>query len=298
MVFISKKFSLLFLLSLFCQHAYGEQIATGNERYEYPEKGLTIIPPAGFLVHENNSGFFLNFSEPPVAQKQKKFTYRRNIQVYWNNDYRYIDETSAAEFKEIIPQKFEKYGGITNYQMSPPSIVDLGKRKGILFYNTYNIDAAEMMHVMMIISSKTSHYVVTYTDLKENYDKNENNEEYNSVWWNCFTSIGLDSESPIRYQNVIYGSIGLGILLLIGMFIFMFRSSISSKSYHSFADESVDQQEMVEMVDDDSDSEGAAIIEDDNDTDDYDTDDYDTDNEDDSDNADDADNDDTIIVKK
>ena len=248
---MGKKIALLWLLCIPSWLLAEEpEVATG-ERYEFKERGLSIVPPQGFWIQNRQSGF-LNFSEPPIKRSAAKISYRRNIQVYWNDGFRHIDETSAEEFKTILPSKFQKFGGINDYATSNPEIVDLGgNKKGILFYNTYLIGNAEMIHVVLIMSSKTAYYVVTFTDLKSNFEKNSNNEEYSSLWWDCFTSIELDSAAPVRYQTAATAGIALAVLLLCGFIFFLLRGRFASKHYDDFADESVDKQMMVEMVDTD-----------------------------------------------
>ena len=252
---MGKKTALLWLLyasssGLFAEENGGNEheIATG-ERYEFHDRGLSIVPPQGFWIQDKKSSF-LSFSEPPAKRSADKISYRRNIQVYWNDGFRHIDTTSAEEFKEILPSKFQKFGGISNYATSEPEIVDLGAdKKGILFYNTYMIGKAEMIHVVLIKSSKTAYYVITFTDLRSNFEKNSNNETYSSLWWDCFTSIELDSKAPVRYQTVAIAGIALAVLLLCGFVFFLFRGRFASKHYDEFADESVDKQMLVEMVD-------------------------------------------------
>lgn len=299
---MGKKTTLLWLFYAFSSGLFAEEkgveeheIATG-ERYEFNDRGLSIVPPQGFWIQDKKSSF-LSFSEPPAERSADKISYRRNIQVYWNDGFRHIDTTSAAEFKEILPSKFQKFGGISNYATSEPEIVDLGaNKKGILFYNTYMIGKAEMIHVVLIKSSKTAYYVITFTDLRSNFEKNANNEKYSSLWWDCFTSIELDSKAPVRYQTAAVAGVALAVLLLCCFVFFLFRGRFASKHYDEFADESVDKQMLVEMVDtneyksDDSsmdslDGSGAddeSVNDEDEDVDD---DDIDFDDDDDSDNS-------------
>ncbi|MDE3268670.1 MAG: hypothetical protein OYH77_00110 [Pseudomonadota bacterium] len=246
---MGRKITLLWLLCASSWLAAEErEIATG-ERYEFKDRGMSLVPPQGFWIQTKQSGF-LNFSEPPPKRSKDNISYRRNFQVYWNDGFRYIDDTSAQEFKELLPSKFQKFGGVKDYATSDPEVVDLGaKKKGILFYNTYMIGDAEMIHIVLIRSSKSAHYVITFTDLRSNFEKNSNNEAYASLWWDCFTSVELDSKAPIRYQKLVIAGVALAVLLLFSFIFILFRNRFASKHYDDFADESVDKQSLVELVD-------------------------------------------------
>lgn len=248
--------------------ASGVDVATG-ERFEYPDREFAIVPPPGFEVHENIGGIFLNFRE----KHRRGLRYQRNIQVFWNNGYHYIDEAAAEKLAADIGVKFSKFNShIKDYRVSRYTIVDIGERKGILFYNNYAIDKSEMMHIVMLVSSSKEHYLVTYTDLLKNYRKHEGDEAYTDVWWNCFTSIELPGSPPDRYRYYIVGGGALAIILFLFTPFYLFRRTRSAKYYDSFAYESISQQDMVEVIDDSAQPDEEVSIDDD----DYD---YDSDND-------------------
>ena len=250
---------LLLALAFFAGQIFateGLNIAEG-ERFEYPEHNLSIVPPTGFEVQDNAGGIFLNMRE----QHRRGLTYRRNIQVFWSKGYRYIDDAAAKKLAKDIGPKFSKYSpSIKNYQVSRHSIVDIGERKALLFYNSYTIDKTEIAHIVMLISGSKEHYLVTFTDLLKNYEKNENNDHYSNLWWDCFTSITIEGKPPYRYRYYVLGGGILASFLLIGLPFLLFRKRSSGRYYDSFVHESTDQQEMVEVVDDDDDD---IVIEDD-----------------------------------
>lgn len=237
----------------------GANFAEG-ERFEYPERDFSIVPPSGFKVQDNTGGIFLNMREP----HRRGLSYRRNIQVFWSNGFHYIDDAAAMKLAAEIGAKFSKYSpSIKDYSVSKHSLVDLGENKAILFYNNYSIDKLEMMHIVMLISGSDEHYLVTFTDLLKNYEKYENDETYNNVWWECFTSITVKGKPPYRYRHYVIAGGVLAVLLFLVLPISLIRRSSSGRYYDSFVHESVDQQEMVEVVDDDDD----VAIDDDDDLD-------------------------------
>ena len=229
----------LYLLLFVAYRATAVDLAEG-ERFEYPDKGFSIVPPVGFEVHENAGGVFLNFREPP----RKGLLYQRNIQVFWNNDFRYIDEATANEIAEEIGAKFTKYNPhVQDYRLSKHQIVDVGEHKGIMFYNNYRIDTSEIQHIVLLVSSAKDHYLITFTDLLKNYDANQEDESYNDLWWNCFSSIGLSGKPPHRYQNYIIAGGAVGVLLFLCLISYLFRRRRSASYYDSFADDSLGQEE-------------------------------------------------------
>ena len=251
-----------YLLLIIAYRATAVDLAEEGERYEYPDKGFSIVPPVGFEVHENAGGVFLNFREPP----RKGLSYQRNIQVFWNNDLRYIDEATAQEITEEIGAKFTKYNPhVQDYRVSKHQIIDVGEHKGILFYNQYRIDTSELQHIVLLVSSTKDHYLITYTDLLKNYEANEDNENYNNLWWNCFSSIGLSGKPPHRYQNYIIAGGAIGVFLLFCAPIYLFRRRRSASYYDSFADDSLGQGGTFEMPTSSSDEDGDDFVFDDDD---------------------------------
>ena len=248
-------------LTFFAGQVFAEQdlnIAEG-ERFEYPERNFSIVPPLGFEVQDNAGGIFLNMRE----QHRRGLTYRRNIQVFWSKGYHYIDDAAAQRLAEDIGPKFSKYSPtIKNYQVSRHAIVDIGERKAILFYNSYTIDKTEMAHIVMLISGDKEHYLITFTDLLKNYETQESNDTYNNLWWDCFTSIAIAGSPPYRYRHYVWGGGVLAAFLLIGLPVLLFRRRSSGRYYDSFVDEPSGQQAVFDEADDgDDDDDGIAFEE-------------------------------------
>ena len=207
------------------------------------------MPPIGFEVQDNAGGIFLNMRE----QHRPGMSYRRNIQVFWSKGFHYIDDAAAKQLALEIGPKFSKYSpSIKDYQVSHHTITDIGERKAILFYNNYTIDKTELLHIVMLISGSKEHYLVTFTDLLKNYEKNENNDAYGSVWWDSFTSITVQGSPPYRYRYYVLGGGVLAVFLFLVLPFILIKRRSSRRFYDSFVHESVDQQEMVEVIDNDA----------------------------------------------
>lgn len=243
----------LFSATLLAQQ---EKDVAQGDRFEYPERNFSIVPPVGFEVQDDAGGIFLNMRE----LHRRGLTYRRNIQVFWSKGFHYIDAAAAKQLAAEIGPKFSKFSpSIRNYQVSSHAIVDIGERKAILFYNNYTIDKTNMMHIVMVISGSKEHYLLTFTDLLKNYEKNEGNDAYGNVWWDCFTSVSVDGTPPYRYRYYVLAGGVLAAFVFLFLPFLLFRRRSSGRHYDSFVHESVDQQEMVEVVDGDDD----VLIEDD-----------------------------------
>ena len=236
----------------------GMNIAEG-ERFEYPERKFSIVPPVGFEVQDNAGGIFLNMREP----HRRGMTYRRNMQVFWSKGFHYIDDAAAQRLAAEIGPKFSKYSpSIKNYQVSKHSIINIGERNAILFYNSYTIDKMDMIHIVMLISGSKEHYLVTYTDLLKNYEKNESNDTYGNLWWDCFTSIDIAGKPPYRYRYYVWGGGALAAFIFIVLPFLLFRRRSSGRFYDSFVHDTDDHhQEMAETGDDEDDDD--VMIEDD-----------------------------------
>ena len=257
---------LVLALVFFAGQVFAEEnlnIAEG-ERFEYPERNFSIVPPTGFEVQDNAGGIFLNMRE----QHRRGLKYRRNIQVFWSKGFRYIDDAAAQKLAADIGPKFSKYSpSIKNYQVSRHSIVDIGERKAILFYNSYSIDKTEMAHIVMLISGSKEHYLVTFTDLLKNYEKNEGDEAYGNLWWDCFTSVSVAGKPPYRYRYYVLGGGVLAAFLLLGLPFLFFRKRSSGRMYDSYVHGAAsDPHDMVEDDDVDVDADDDVVFEDDEDT--------------------------------
>jgi hypothetical protein len=193
------------------------QLSDGN-RVAVESAGFTIKPPAGWEVHKDHPHLSL-FMQVPYKQGLK---FQRAIQVGALKNPIYIDESTAKEFEEELMQKFGRAdAAIQNYRIRNYEFTQLADgRPAILFYAEYLYDDIRLMQAHLLISSNTRHYLLTYTDLAENFE--ERAEEYWNVAWTSMVSMEIKGEAPIRFIELYVMLGAVGALVLIALFIRQF----------------------------------------------------------------------------
>jgi|GEM_PF-4818950 len=207
-------------------------VVSNGQRIEVGEKGFSITPPEGWeIVH--NVGVATVLLQ---AQKQAGMTYQRSIQVMAFESPRFIDQTTAKEFEEYLVKKFsEVSAAIEDYRIRNNTDIEMSDgRKGILFYSEFKFDGVAMMQAHVLVSSKTRHYLTTYTDIAEHFEQEEN-QAYLAEAWGAMTSLELDSGTPNRFEGPMFAGIAVFVVSgFIGIFLLM-RYRMARKRYEQLA---------------------------------------------------------------
>jgi hypothetical protein len=209
-------------------------ISTG-ERLSLKGGDFTIVPPNGWEVFTNHPSLTLLMQVPHEASLK----YQRTIQVASFGGKKYIDEVTAREFEQIIVSKFSQLSeSIEGYAMREHRVVDMADgREGILFYTDFTIDGVSMMQAHILLSSEVRHYLLTFTDLRDHFEKEEYSQFLNEAWTSMIsTELAGDMGSSVlstlglasykRFQTLIL--IGLA---TVGMTIFLFLFSLARKKF-------------------------------------------------------------------
>ena len=201
-------FSIFGLLDAF---ALGETVQ--DER-----TGFSIDAPAGWEVSANTDGATFLFQAP----FDESAAYRRNIRIMSFSGSRYIDDVSLNEFVKEIEEKSTKMSNlVSNYRVRDLTLIELADQSPAgLFYADFYLDQIAMMQMRILISSQTNHYLLTYTDIQENFENSGNG--YLDEAYQAFLTAKLPSRAPGRsdlFKSVIPIVCGLlGICLLFSIY--------------------------------------------------------------------------------
>jgi hypothetical protein len=208
--------------------AQGYDLISNGERIELKEGDISIVPPLGWEVFTNHPSLTLLMQVPHDASLK----YQRTIQVAAFGGKKYIDEVTAREYEQVIVRKFSQLtASIEDYKVREHQMVDMADgRDGILVYTEFMLDGVPMMQAHILVSSEKRHYLMTFTDLADHFEKEEYSQYLNEAWTSLISvelaggagasilkKLGLGKFK--RFQTLIY--IGLGFVGF-GMFAFLF----------------------------------------------------------------------------
>lgn len=200
-------------------------------RIELKDKEFAITPPSGWEVYTNRSNLSL-LMQVPYEPNQK---YQRTIQVAAFSGPRFIDETTAKEYEDIIVRKFSEASIlVTDYRIRNHMTIDLvDGRLGLLFYSEFSIDGVDLMQAHILVSSAARHYLLTYTDLASHFEDDKANDFLTEAW-NSMISVQLAGPSPTRFDAVSKVGVGAGALLVFCLTVWGVRRVLAGRKYQSY----------------------------------------------------------------
>lgn len=203
------------------------KIADGKT-VQVPEKGFSLIPPKLWEYRTDLPNLSL-FAQAP---KEKGNKYQRTIQVMVRNAPLSIDETTATQVEEELVKVFgQGASGVVNFHVRNHEIVELTNHsKGILYYTGLTLDGIELMQIHVLTSSDSRHYISTFTDLAEHFDKGSDSPVLMTAW-EALSSIEVQGSAPKRFQTPITVFAIIGSFVLLGFAIMTIRSISSAKQY-------------------------------------------------------------------
>lgn len=240
---LMKLTALFALASFFGWHAFGEEeaiVVIGDKVFvsdgspiSIPSEELTIRPPQDWEVVSGFPGVTILFRMP----KEEKERVQRSIQLYSFSGSKYIDEITAEEFALELEEKFaESNTSIKDYKIRSHIPVALENGNDAwLFYYGFSINDVDLMHAHLLASSADRHYVLTYTDLQENFVKETTSKDFLGVAWASMTSLSLPNPGPQRLGPYKLLSFLFAALALIALcFVFLKRKK-ASQTYSDYA---------------------------------------------------------------
>ena len=207
-----------------------------GERVSVDGKGFTIIAPSGWTVQKNlpRSSLFL---QAQVSEGE----YPRNIAVVRFNDPVLISDSTANDFAQRLVKLYPAVSStIENYALrNHESIQMTDGREGILFYTDFIGSGRKMMQAHILLSSQTSHYLITYTDVAEHFENQGNEASFLTEAWASMVSTELDSPNPLPDGGVTTAIVSfIGLALIAGTATILHRAR-AARQYREYGDQSL-----------------------------------------------------------
>jgi hypothetical protein len=208
-------------------------IATG-ERLTVTGKGISIVPPKGWEVHQDNPHLSLVLQIP----FSKDLKYQRTIQVMTFTGQKYIDSVTAKEFEELIVRKFTAASaGVENYRIRNNMPIELTDgRSALLFYSEFLLDGVSLMQAHILTSTRERHYLTTFTDLAEHFE-DEMSGVFLTEAWNCMTSVELNGRTPLRFENIYMFGAGVFVIFLVVTILLTISKMAANRRYSRYSEE-------------------------------------------------------------
>jgi len=197
--------------------------------------------PANWLVVDEPWG--LRFTLPKNADS----TFPPEIVLRVRKGPIYIDDRSGAEFAGVIKKQLET-GGWSNVYLQSPRVYELKSRaKALIYYANVEAFGVKLVQSHVVFSSPTKHFVFSYTDLPEAFEKGRDSV-YNQAW-TMVNSVKLNfGNGPTR------GALPFLAMLIFTLFLacifgfFYLRRYFSKGSHLDSADFESGLSEAVELI--------------------------------------------------
>ncbi len=252
MIKILMRISLIIIINFtICEFGAGDD-SRFQSQVEIENRGFTIYPPVGWSIKKNFNGASL-FFQAPLDNNDK---YRRNIRIMTFKGAKYIDEVSLEEFSKEIEEKSSKMSNaVQNYRIRDLSLVELGKNVPAgLFYADFKLNGLPMMQMRLLISTADFHFLMTFTDVQENFEDTSNG--YLDQAYQTFQTVELDSHPPGRNDFLVrIGVAGVTLIILITGFSFYRKYRVKKlgagiDEFDDDDDENLDDIEEADGIDD------------------------------------------------
>ena len=213
-----------------------DRIGTG-ERVVVRDGDFSMIPPNGWEVYEHLNDLTLLMQMP----HQSGLKYQRTIQVASFARPRYIDETTAKEYEEVITRKFSATSAaVDGYRIRNHMVIDMADgRQGLLFYSDFSLDSVALMQAHILVSSADRHYLMTFTDVAEHFESDAA-KQFLTEAWDAMISVQLGAPTPGRFSMITYGAVAAGAALAVIFVLVWIRRRRAAHQYSNFAEEEGD----------------------------------------------------------
>jgi hypothetical protein len=213
-----------------------DRIGTG-ERVMLRDGDFSVIPPTGWEVYEHLNDLTLLMQMP----HQTGVKYQRTIQVASFARPRYIDETTAKEYEEVITRKFAATSAaIEGYRIRNHMVIDMADgRQGLLFYSEFTLDNVQLMQAHILVSSADRHYLMTFTDVAAHIESDAAKQFFTEAW-DAMISVQLGAPTPGRFSVITYGAVAAGAVLVVICALVWIRRRRAARQYSDYAEEEGD----------------------------------------------------------
>lgn len=182
-------------------------------------KGISLRAPQGWTI-QRDVGAMTLLMEPSKVEKNE---YLRTIQLFVFNGSKYIDDVSAHEIGSELVDKYSGFvGAVSGYQLRDHQVITLDDgNSAILFYADFDLQGVSMMQAHIAFSGAKFNYLMTYTDIAENFGETVSAQEIFQQAWNSLLSASVSAKGPSRISTVdvvvTAGALLIGLLFFIGL---------------------------------------------------------------------------------
>lgn len=212
----------------------GSEVSQG-EKISIDGKGFTIQPPVGWIVQRDNPRLSLMIMAPVAANQ-----YPPNISVVRFSGPMLIGSDSAEKFGDKIVKGFTQASStLQGYSLRGSEPIKLADgRDALLFYTEYQDGERKMMQAHILASSKTNHYLITYTDIADNFvsgSDSASSQVFTNAW-TSMVSLELDSGSPQPAKTVTIALAALAGIIVVWFTVAFIRNRRAAEQYRQFSD--------------------------------------------------------------
>lgn len=182
------------------------------------ETKLEITPPEGWQVIRDFPNMTLVMqpekADVKINKDRSKTKFQRNISVVTRKNGIPIDDRTAAAMRENLETKMGKDALVSEFQIVEEKFLNFSTGSdALMFYTAMKLDGFDMMQLHILVSGSHHHYLLSYTDLADNFAKQD--ESFQKAWA-AMTSVTVEGLAPKRYQKIAtYGGALLGLILLV-----------------------------------------------------------------------------------
>lgn len=208
-----------------------KEISTG-EPITVKERDFTITPSPGWEILRGYPNMSLLLQIPARAG----LDYQRTIQVMAFKGSYYLDDLGAEQFVKELNEKIpETSGRIHNFSVRPWQKATLKNgQPAILFYADFMMEDKAFMQAHLLTSTKTNHYLITFTDLAK-YFQGEGESDHLTPAWATMISLELKEAPPIRYFEIKVLSVLFVAFSIVIFFVIRRRRRRAQTSYSKSA---------------------------------------------------------------
>jgi len=217
------------------------------------EFGVTLTPPTGWQILANYRGKTVVLQPVPKEEKIKDYSkpiYNPNITVAVMHEARPIDEMEALNLRKKLAMDFGQAPGVTDFQILEHRFIDYRlKADAILLYTAFQLNGFPMSQMHIFLSGSKNSALLTYTDLADSF---QSNEEAMTQAWNAMLSTDLEGLAPKRYEDMIYGGAAAGVFLVAACLVLILRRRSAHRMYEV-------EEEKLYRDDSGNEEEGSAV---------------------------------------
>jgi hypothetical protein len=196
------------------------QNSYAQARVNFAERGFSMVPPSGWKLTNPGQGTSL-LMQPEFVSGMK---YQRTLQVATFQGEKRISTDDAEAFGEYLVSKFgSSTGNINGYRIRNFMPVNLKDgNQAMLYYAEFSIDGVALMQSHLLVSSRTRHYLVSFTDVSEHFEAEGEQAKFLATAWESMISFQVDERPSMQLTPTMKAAAatitGLAIFGIVGFF--------------------------------------------------------------------------------